>query len=72
MKKRTSPSTVASDLAWWVCENPTRRRVALYGSILIAPFILAAFSGSSMYGASLMAGPFAVSLLFVFARATLV
>jgi hypothetical protein len=67
MKVRTRPSTVVSDLMWWVCENPTRSRVAVYGSILMAPFVLAALSGSSMYVAGLMAAPFAVSLLFVFA-----
>jgi hypothetical protein len=67
MKVRTHPNTIVMDLMWWLIEHPRWLRVAVYGSILTAPFILAALSGSSMYVATFMAAPFAVSLLFVFA-----
>jgi hypothetical protein len=67
MRVRTGPSTVVFDLIWWLYENPRWLRVVVYESILTAPFILAALSGSSMYVAGLVAGPVAVSLLFVFA-----
>jgi hypothetical protein len=49
MSLRPRFGTVTTDLIYWVCESPIRRRVAIYGAPLIAPFLLAWLSGSSMY-----------------------
>ena len=54
---------MTTDLIWWVCENPIRLRVAVYGAPLIAPFLLAALSGTSMYVALKVSGLTAVAFV---------
>jgi hypothetical protein len=58
--------TFTTDLIWWVCESPTRLRIALYGSMLIGPSVIATLTGSGILVAlklaGLQAGVLAVSL----------